>query len=183
MHGWMTAHPDSLATPERNAAGQFLNGHHTGSPRKFQSIEAFQATLDAYFADRDLKGKPYHMAGLARALKCSRQTIINYEQYDDAEPFVDAIKLARAKCEETAVDLLLTKSGVHPAGPIFCLKNNHGYADVQTVEHEGSVLMGVMVSDEQRRVMVPHVEIVEITPVNGEVVPAGDRAVKAPAEG
>lgn len=127
---------------------------HTGRPRKFQDIEAFQAAIDAYFKRQQRYGKPFTMHGLARALDCSRQTIINYEKYDDAIPFVDAIKSARERVAEWTEEGLWRK-GQHPAGPIFSLKNNFGWQDVQSMQVNVGVSIGLQASDEQRRAMVP----------------------------
>lgn len=142
----------------RNALGQFA-GPNPGRPRQFQDITAFEDAIEGYFQAQATLGRPGTLTGLARVLGCDRATIAHYEQYgdkfteNDAAPFVSAIKRARVRCEEMTVEQLLTpKSGVHPAGPIFVLKNNHGYKDVQTQEIESrSVVLGVMVTAEAHR--------------------------------
>jgi len=136
---------------------------HIGRPRKFQDIADFEAEIAAYFAGRDAAEKPYTMHGLARALGCSRNTILNYEQYDDASAFVRAIKEARERVAEWTEDRLHTK-GYHPASAIFSLKNNFGWKDVQEVQHQGGigVMVGVAVSEELRRAIVPQVPEVTI---------------------
>lgn len=127
---------------------------HIGRPRKFQDIQTFQAAIDAYFKRQQRYGKPFTMHGLARALECSRQTIINYERYDDAIPFVDAIKSARERVAEWTEEGLWRK-GQHPAGPIFSLKNNFGWQDVQSMQVNVGVSIGIQADEAERRAMVP----------------------------
>ena len=139
------------------ATGRFLPGSEVGRPRMYQDAAAFREAIDAYFADREAHEKPYTMHGLARALGCSRQTIINYENYHDAGPFVDAIKAARECVAEWTEDRLHTK-GFHPAGAIFSLKNNFGWQDTQTVSVNVGVALGVQVSDDQHRAQLASVD-------------------------
>ena len=129
------------------------SGARVGRPRKYQDIESFQAAIDAYFDEQEQKGEPPTVTGIARVLGTNRQTLLNYEQFDDAPAFVDAIKDAKARVEARTVAILLkANSKVHPAGPIFVLKNNHGYRDIQEVQVDSrSVVMGVTVSLEQHR--------------------------------
>jgi hypothetical protein len=131
----------------RNDKGQF-DGPNPGRPRKFQDITRFQAAINRYFQTCTRKLRTPHLAGLAVALDCDRTTILNYEAYDDAEPFVHAIKSARRRCEDGLASLALTpKSCVHPALPIFLLKNNHGYRDVQEhVVERREFTLGVQVA-------------------------------------
>lgn len=105
-----------------------------GRPKKWQSVEELETGIHAYFEACDIEKRPYTMAGLARALDCSRQTLINYEHADAA--FMDTVKRARARVEQWVEESLWSK--VHPAGPIFSLKNNFGWRDEQqvTVTHE-----------------------------------------------
>lgn len=126
-----------------------------------RNLHAFQATIHAYFDGKDAealvaKRAPiYTMEGLARALKCSRSTLLRYEDANyDAPAFCDAVKSARARVAEWTEERLY-RAGQHPASPIFSLKNNFGWKDVQTMEHQGAVLMGVMMTDAQRLPLVP----------------------------
>lgn len=139
----------------------------------FHDIDAFHDAIAAYFAGRDAIDKPYTMHGLARALDCSRQTLLRYEDYDDAEPFCDAIKRARERVAEWTEDRLHTK-GFHPAGAIFSLKNNFGWSDVQQVQVNVAVAIGVQASEDARRALVPQVEMAQIASINGVVAPAGN---------
>lgn len=165
---------------KRNIAGQFVQGsHYSGAPRMFQDIGSFQAIIDAYFAERQAKDEPFTMHGLARALDCDRSTLMRYEDvYADAEPFGNAIKRARERVAEWTETRLHTK-GFHPAGPIFSLKNNFGWSDVQVVQHQGAVLMGVLTAEDVRQALVPGLPIAQI-PSNNEDAPALDIEALSP---
>lgn len=101
-----------------------------GRPLLFPDVDTLSQTIDAYFTQCDTDKRPYTMAGLARALGCSRQTLINYE---GREGYLDTIKNARLRVEQWVEESLWSKC--HPAGPIFSLKNNFGWRDEQQVEH------------------------------------------------
>lgn len=126
------------------------NGKHPGGcPLKWQSVEVMQIAIDKYFEDCD-KGKekkvydkkeetvktvtetiPYTITGLALALGTTRQGLIDYAERGE---FSDAIKRAKLRCENYVEKLALSaNSGVHPSGPIFCLKN-YGWTDRQTID-------------------------------------------------
>ena len=114
-----------------------------GRPRKFQSVEELQAGITAYFDTEAAAGRPFTMAGLARALDCSTSTLRNYEnerapQFIGSQGFIDAVKKARQRVEEWTEARLYAKG--HPAGPIFSLKNNFGWKDVQEVEHTHTLI-------------------------------------------
>ena len=69
--------------------------------------------------------KPYTLSGLALALNCCRQTLLNYK---DRPEFLDTIKKAKAVCEAYLEEGML--SGEVPAIPgIFNCKNNYGWVD------------------------------------------------------
>ena len=125
-----------------------------GRPRKFQDIEAFKAAIEGYFIRQHKRKKPYTMHGLARALDCSRQTLLNYEQYHDAAEYVDAVKRAR-ECVAEWTEERLHEKGYHPAGSIFSLKNNFGWTDTQVVKHEGGVMLGIVTPVDALRAAVP----------------------------
>jgi DNA-packaging protein gp3 len=136
---------------------------HIGRPLKFQDLDAFQQAIEAYFAERDALEKPYTMHGLARALDCSRTTLLNYERYDDAPAFMVTVKRARERVAEWTEDRLHQK-GYHPAGAIFSLKNNFGWKDVQTHEVSIDVSVGIQASDDQRRGLLPDVVLQQVAP-------------------
>ena len=130
----------------------------TGRPRTFTDPVALQSAIDAYFLDCDAKDKPYTMAGLARTLGCSTHTIRAYEDpqrrapdthWEVAPVYSEAIKSARQRVEQWTEERLFGKG--HPAGPIFSLKNNFGWKDVQEVQVQSrSVVLGVVMSEERR---------------------------------
>ena len=69
--------------------------------------------------------KPYTLSGLALALNCCRQTLLNYKERPE---FLDTIKKAKAVCEAFLEEGML--AGEIPAIPgIFNAKNNYGWAD------------------------------------------------------
>jgi len=97
----------------------------------------------AIYDDREVmtEQEPYTIMGLARALKTTRDTLLDYERGDydakadvdaDGERFSDAIKAAKARVNEDVERRLMT--GQATTGAIFWLKNNAGWKDKQ--EHE-----------------------------------------------
>lgn len=99
-----------------------------GRPPMYETPEEMQPVIDAYFAECDVGGKPYTMAGLTRALGFShRQSIADYEAKPD---FTDTIKKARLRVEEFLECRLYGQS---VAGVIFNLKNNFGWKDRQEI--------------------------------------------------
>lgn len=161
-----------------STAPSMLQAPTIGRPRKLQDIKDFEAEIDAYFAGRDAAEKPYTMHGLARHLDCSRNTLLRYEDYDDAEPFCRAIKRARERVAEWTEDRLHQK-GYHPAGAIFSLKNNFGWQDVQHIQQDTrSIVIGLQATPDQLRGVLPamagQVEIAQIPNVNGVLPPVGN---------
>jgi hypothetical protein len=87
--------------------------------------------------------RPYTILGLARALKTTRETLLDYESgmHDDkddtdasGERFSDAIKDAKARINEQVEERMM--SGDAPATPsIFWLKNNAKWQDQSQVDH------------------------------------------------
>lgn len=123
-----------------------------GKPLKYQTVEALQEAIDAYFDKCDL-GKPkqvvvrgevvevtepipYTMSGLALALDMDRRTLLNYGKKH--EQYVPTIKKARDRVEAFAEQSLWSGP---PAGIIFNLKNNYGWVDKteSAVEHSGAM--------------------------------------------
>ncbi|KUM39005.1 terminase small subunit [Arthrobacter sp. EpRS71] len=88
--------------------------------------------------------RPYTILGLARALKTSRETLLDYEsgKYDDrddadesGDTFSDAIKLAKSRINEQVEERML--SGAAPgSASIFWLKNNAQWKDRSEVDHQ-----------------------------------------------
>lgn len=142
-----------------------------GRPFKFQDITAFQAAVDAYFAQCDEDKRPYTMSGLANALGTTRQTLLAYEgeregRHSPSDDFVRAVKAARGRCEQFAEESLWGKA--HPAGPIFSLKNNYGWRDEQQVNHAHAHVIAVGALPPQREPLLvseapAKVELLEAT--------------------
>ncbi|WP_336874392.1 terminase small subunit [Rhodococcus qingshengii] len=100
---------------------------------------------NALWVDREVltPGVPYTITGLARALKTSRETLLDYEsgKYDDkaddidaaGDKFSDTIKDAKLRVQQNAEEFLM--SGAPATGAIFWLKNNAGWKDRQEVDH------------------------------------------------
>lgn len=145
--------------------------HTVGMPRMFQDIAAFRAMVAAYFEAIDAlnalpgttRPKPYTMHGLARALGCTRVTLLNYERYTDQPSFIAAIKDARERVAEWT-EARLHERGYHPAGAIFSLKNNFGWKDTQDVSVHIGVAIGLQVTDAQRLALVPQVVLDQLSP-------------------
>ena len=106
--------------------------HAGGRPPKFATPEDMQEGIDAYFAERDDKEKPYTIAGLAYHLDMTTQGLREYQTKDE---FSCIIKKAKQKVELSVESLLLEGKG---AGAIFWLKNHAGYSDTQKMELSGS---------------------------------------------
>jgi len=101
----------------------------------YRSVEAIEFAINAYFALIAEEKRPPTLAGLALALGFkSTKTLKAYE--DKGEEYAHVVEVARTRIEEWKNELLLKSSA--PAGVIFDLKNNHGWAEktqsTQTVE-------------------------------------------------
>lgn len=140
-----------------------------GRPLKFVSVAELKLKINEYF-DRcdphtelrrviDGHGKegnalwverevltpavPYTITGLARALKTTRDVLLDYEsgKYDEkaddfddtGERFSNVIKDAKLRVQQNAEEFLM--SGAPAAGAIFWLKNNAGWRDRQEIDH------------------------------------------------
>lgn len=144
-----------------------------GRPLKFKTVAELKAQIETYFNSCDphtemrrvedgvkqdgstnwvtrevmTDQRPYTVLGLARALRTTRDTLIDYEsgKYDDrddtdetGDKFSDAIKDSKARINEQVEERML--AGDAPATPsIFWLKNNAQWKDKQEVEHSGKV--------------------------------------------
>lgn len=101
--------------------------------KKVETIEEFQAKIQAYFDQQKEENRPLTVEGLCLALGfSSRQSLLNYEGYTDKnkKPFLDAIKRARLQIQQSKIEGLLS-GNYSAAGAIFDLKNNHNYKDKQ----------------------------------------------------
>lgn len=140
-----------------------------GRPLKFATVAELKQQIETYFntcdphtemrrvetgvkqdgttnwATREVmtEQRPYTVLGLARALKTTRDTLIDYEsgKYDDrddtdpsGDKFSDAIKEAKARINEQVEERML--SGAAPgSASIFWLKNNAHWKDKTEVDH------------------------------------------------
>ena len=95
-----------------------------GRPRTFETPEALQVAIDAYFEEQDEQGKPYTITGLGRRIGLDRQQLLNYSK--DAR-FFDTIRQAKMRVHESIEARLY--SGGQANGAIFSLKNNYGWQD------------------------------------------------------
>ena len=103
---------------------------------RYQSAEAMEFAIDAYFAIIEEEKRPPTLAGLALALGFkSTKSLKAYE--DKGDDYAHVVEVARTRVEEWKNELLL-KGGTQTSGVIFDLKNNHGWAEksqsTQTVE-------------------------------------------------
>ena len=118
---------------------------NSGKPKQWETVEELQKDIDAYFKECDenkgmmfvksmgeeieiLMPLPYTIEGLAEALDCDRDTLLNYEKKKGYEEYFGTIKRAKNKVQRNKVERALT--GQAPSSiSIFDLKNNHGYVD------------------------------------------------------
>lgn len=133
-----------MAAPKGN---KFAIGN-SGKPKKWQTVEELQSDIDDYFKECDEHKQmmfvksigeeiqvsmplPYTIEGLAEALDCDRDTLLNYQKQEGYEEYFGTIKRAKMKIQRNKVERGLM--GVAPASTtIFDLKNNHGYKDEDT---------------------------------------------------
>jgi hypothetical protein len=102
----------------------------------YQSAEAMEFAIDAYFIRIEEEKRPPTLAGLALALGFkSTKSLKAYE--DKGDDYAHVVEVARTRVEEWKNELLL-KGGTQTSGVIFDLKNNHGWAEktqsTQTME-------------------------------------------------
>jgi hypothetical protein len=105
-----------------------------GRPLKFKSVAELEEKINTYFAKMDKEKRPYTVTGLAVALKCDRDTLLNYEK--KAEYF-GTIKEAKQKIHNYAEEQLFI--GKNPAGVMFNMMNNWDWRDKRNTDHSGEV--------------------------------------------
>lgn len=140
-----------------------------GRPRKFQTIEAMQKAIDAYFDKCDKRTKevvvhgkdggvfaasdpePYTVTGLALALGIDRHTLLDYETEGRTDPFGGkfhpTIKAAKERVHHCLERRLYDGVGYGP-GHIFGLKNNYQWRDTHDHKHSGQVSLRFDKQDE-----------------------------------
>ena len=154
---------------ETSTGGQDMGPFKAGAPFKFTDVQSLQLAIQAYFDSCDphvqrkvvdaginqqgetiwaeravmTPQKPYTMAGLARALGVSRQTLLNYTNpahYSEEIPedvrqqIMDSLGQAKRRAEEYAESQLFEGNA---NGAKFNLTNNHGWVEKTVQEHEG----------------------------------------------
>lgn len=106
-----------------------------GRPLKFESPEALQAQVDAYFesfkAGGENERKPVTITGLALWLGTYRDVLCDYQLKDE---YSNTIKTAKLRAEQYAEEQLYI--GKSATGPIFALKN-FGWKDSQDMNLGG----------------------------------------------
>lgn len=101
-----------------------------GRPLKFQSAEKLQKMIEAYFAGEE--EQLWTITGLALALDCDRDTLLNYEKREHTDPEIfRLIKRAKDKVQN-AYERDLRRKG--RSGDIFALKN-FGWTDQRQIDH------------------------------------------------
>lgn len=99
-----------------------------GRPKVWESVEAMQTAIYAYFAESDANELPYTVAGLAHALGLTTEGLMNYQKRDDDERFFGTIKEAKQKIESNMISRALANK-VNPTVAIFLAKANFNYSD------------------------------------------------------
>ncbi len=120
-------------------------GDGGGKPLKWKTADELEQLIDEYFSKCDKDQKPYTITGLCLLLDTTRATLMNYEDCfeidwlkrldnEEKQRYVNAIKRAKARCENYAeIQLLDPNCKKSPIGSIFALKN-YGWQDKQVVE-------------------------------------------------
>ena len=106
-----------------------------GRPVKYETPEQMQVKIDEYFREREDKGLPFTITGLALALDMTREGLCFYAEKPN---FTDTIKMAKLKVEQYAEENVYTSK--NPAGAIFVLKN-FGWKDKQEIAHSGELVV------------------------------------------
>lgn len=108
-----------------------------GRPLKFTCPIDLQQQIDAYFDKCEAEKEHPTVMGLALALDCDRQTLLNYQK---KEKFFGTIKRAKNRIEHY-LELCLYRPG-NVTGIIFNLKNNFGWQDSQEIHQQTSFKIG-----------------------------------------
>lgn len=118
-----------------------------GRPLKFESAEQLQDKGNQYFENCEDTGRPLTISGLALALDCDPQTLLNYERKDE---FVGTIRQLKLKIHNYIEERLLI--GANVAGSIFNLKNNFGWKDQTDVKVSGNTTLDVQLIEGRQQV-------------------------------
>ncbi len=127
----MAEETTEIETPQRDTGGMFIQGNTMGEQPSFTDAVKLEEDVQAYFKECEERKKPMTMAGLACKLRVHSKTLYNVRQRGGgiAEPLLQAMRII----ERNHVEDLCTRTS-QVAGPIFILKNAHGYADKQEID-------------------------------------------------
>lgn len=139
-----------------------------GAPRKWKSVKAMQAAIDAYFVECEgkplldahgapavdkygapiiLNAHPPTITGLALALGFTgRQALLDYQARPE---FTDTVTRAKARCEAYAEERLYDRDGAN--GAKFSLSCNFGWRQPEkstNAEDGGGVVLLPEIPDE-----------------------------------
>lgn len=99
-----------------------------GQPKYYETPEAMQEAIDAYFADCAANQEPITITGLALWLGfTSRQSLLHYEGY--SKEFFDTVRKAKMRVENAYEKRLIARGN---SGDVFALKN-FDWTDTSTV--------------------------------------------------
>lgn len=98
-----------------------------GRPLKFSTPEELRERGMEYINECKINNSKILITGLALALECDRDTLLNYEARDE---FFGTVRELKLYCENYAESMLFEGSA---SGAIFALKN-HGWRDKTEVD-------------------------------------------------
>lgn len=125
------ADPNNPQTAKRIADGKSLGGH----PCKYDSPEALQEAVDAYFVKAKEGEEVPTACGLALGLGyADRQSLTDLKEMSSEFSFV--IRKAYTRLAKIREEGLYIKG--RPTGDIFWLKN-HGWIDEKHLAHSGQI--------------------------------------------
>lgn len=92
-------------------------------------------TINKIHKKKIIQIEPITITGLAWALDCSRETLVNYAE---KEEFFRPIKRARDFVEK-CIEMQMLNGKANTVASIFTLKNNWNWIEKQEVEHSGEI--------------------------------------------
>lgn len=116
-------------------------GEGGGRKRKFETVKALDAAIEAYFKDAESREKIPNLSAMALALGfTSSKALYDYEQ---TPKYGASIKKARFRLESILEERLI--AGKPPIGLIFALKNRFGWQDKKDLDiTSGGETLGVI---------------------------------------
>lgn len=123
----------------KNNYGIKIDGsYNVGRPRIWKSPQELEKKIDEFREYCKANNVPKTIARLAQILGTTREDILLYEKYYGGE-FIPAIKKIRNEILCDKEERLISDKTKNVVGLIFDLKNNHSYADRQTIETNQNV--------------------------------------------